>query len=207
MTADCDQAGKAGADSAMRLPKQAWARRLQEYRPDLVPLVIQGRLSPAMAEKAAAAWKPVKDVEAEIKTNRKPWCYWRVKGVKYDGVHLPECVGENCSTYEEAALLLTKLKKAGFKNVTVDVVHNTDPRPDGNSVCAALRRLRKHRPDLRSLVLSGELSPHAAAVEAGFRDRTATFPLEPTKLAKAIIRRLGREGTRELVAEIQNQLD
>jgi hypothetical protein len=44
-------------------------------------------------------------------------------------------------------------------------------RPTGNSVAAALRRLERRRPDLLDRVLAGELSAHAAMVEAGFRKR------------------------------------
>lgn len=44
-------------------------------------------------------------------------------------------------------------------------------RPTGNSRDAALRRLRDQRPDLHRRVLAGELSPHAAMIEAGFRKR------------------------------------
>lgn len=48
-------------------------------------------------------------------------------------------------------------------------------------------KLRKDRPDLHAQVLAGELSPHAAMVEAGFRKRTITVPLEPG--AAATLRR------------------
>lgn len=41
--------------------------------------------------------------------------------------------------------------------------------PTGNSREASLRRLRKDRPDILEKVLAGELSPHAAMIEAGFR--------------------------------------
>jgi hypothetical protein len=45
-------------------------------------------------------------------------------------------------------------------------------RPEGNTAAKALRRLRKDRPDLHARVLGGDLSPHAAAVEAW----AATWP-------------------------------
>ena len=51
-------------------------------------------------------------------------------------------------------------------------VHSSD-RPSGNSRAAALRRLRKDRPDIHARVLAGELSPHAGMIEAGFRKRPA----------------------------------
>jgi len=53
----------------------------------------------------------------------------------------------------------------------VYIVHTFPPRPSGNSQESALRRLRKDRPDLHELVLNGERSAHAAAIEAGFRKR------------------------------------
>jgi hypothetical protein len=48
-------------------------------------------------------------------------------------------------------------------------INEVERRPTGTSVEAALRRLRKARPDLHARVLAGELSAHAAMIEAGFR--------------------------------------
>ena len=44
----------------------------------------------------------------------------------------------------------------------------------GTSSQAALRRLRKARPDLLARVEAGELSPHGAMIQAGFRKKTIT---------------------------------
>jgi hypothetical protein len=44
-------------------------------------------------------------------------------------------------------------------------------RPSGTSAAAALRRLRKHRPDIHARVLAGEISANAGMVEAGFRKK------------------------------------
>lgn len=60
----------------------------------------------------------------------------------------------------------------------------------GNSPEYALRRLKRDEPELAQRVLKGELSAHAAAVQAGFRPRTITVPLDPEKMARAIRRRL-----------------
>jgi hypothetical protein len=54
---------------------------------------------------------------------------------------------------------------------------NEVKRPDGNSVDAALRRLRGQRPDLHARVLNAELSAHAAMIEAGFRKPRQRDPL------------------------------
>jgi len=55
-------------------------------------------------------------------------------------------------------------------------------RPVGNSVKAALRRLRKDRLDIHARVLSGELSANAGMIEAGFRKK------QPSKKRSALDR-------------------
>lgn len=70
-------------------------------------------------------------------------------------------------------------------DVHVDNIHT---RPTGTSVDSALRRLRSQRTDLHTRVLAGELSPHAAAVEAGFRRKTITLPLDPEAAARTLLR-------------------
>jgi hypothetical protein len=42
----------------------------------------------------------------------------------------------------------------------------------------ALRRLKRDHPELADKVVAGELSPHAAAVQAGFRRRRITVPAD-----------------------------
>lgn len=69
-------------------------------------------------------------------------------------------------------------------NITV----TPDPNDRGTSAAGALRRLRKDRPDLHARVLAGELSPHAAMIEAGFRPRTITVPLDPHRAARTLLR-------------------
>jgi hypothetical protein len=63
----------------------------------------------------------------------------------------------------------------------VDIAHRdvNGSRPTGNTAAAALRRLERRRPDLLDRVLAGELSPHAAMVEGGFRKRPAAQPHQP----------------------------
>ena len=58
----------------------------------------------------------------------------------------------------------------------------------GNTRQYALRKLRKDAPELHAKVLAGEVSPHQAMIEAGFRRKTATIPLDPESAARAIIR-------------------
>jgi len=49
-----------------------------------------------------------------------------------------------------------------------------------------LARLHRDRPDLEARVLAKELSANAAAIEAGFRERTITVPLNPEKAARIL---------------------
>jgi hypothetical protein len=80
------------------------------------------------------------------------------------------------------------------------IVDNGNDRPTGNTEAAALRRLRKDRPDLHAQVLNGELSAHAAAVEAGFRRRTISVPVDrPERIAAALRRHLSPEDLYEVL--------
>jgi hypothetical protein len=57
------------------------------------------------------------------------------------------------------------------------------PSPSSGGMCATytLARLRRDRPDLAAQVEAGELSAHAAAIEAGFRRK----PTPPDELRRA----------------------
>ena len=59
--------------------------------------------------------------------------------------------------------------------------------PTGTSKTTALRRLRKDRPDLHKQVITGDISPHAAMVEAGFRRRTVTVPADNAQKAVKVL--------------------
>ena len=58
----------------------------------------------------------------------------------------------------------------------------------GNSNTYALRKLRKDRPDLHQQVLDGEMSPHAAMIEAGFRKKTLTIPADVDGAARRLVK-------------------
>lgn len=58
----------------------------------------------------------------------------------------------------------------------------------GTSRQYALRKLRKDAPELHAKVLAGEVSPHQAMIDAGFRRKTVSIPLDPDGAARAIIR-------------------
>jgi len=89
--------------------------------------------------------------------------------------------------------------EAGRPKGDAETLYNIQGFPAGTSRDRALRQLREHRPDLHEKVLAGELSAHAAAVQAGFRKRTVTVPCEPEGFAKAITRHLNQDQIRELM--------
>jgi len=66
--------------------------------------------------------------------------------------------------------------------------------PVGTSELAGRRRLRKDRPDLDALVDSGQLSTHAAMVQAGFRPKTFTVRADrPESIVGTLRRQLAPE--------------
>ncbi len=79
------------------------------------------------------------------------------------------------------------------KSGNVDNIQSSKP-PTGTSELAGRRRLRKDRPDLDALVDSGQLSTHAAMVQAGFRPKTFTVRADdPESLAATLRRQLDPE--------------
>lgn len=88
--------------------------------------------------------------------------------------------------------------------VTVDNIHDNHlDRPTGTSRQAGLRRLAKSRPDLHTRILSHEISVNAAMVEAGFRPKTLTIPVDPERAAQAIKRQFSQDQIEQLVELLQ----
>jgi hypothetical protein len=75
-------------------------------------------------------------------------------------------------------------------------------RPEGNAQAKALRRLRSDRPDLLQRVLDGELSAHAAMVEAGFRRRMITINSDVERAARDLCRHFRDRADRERLAAL-----
>lgn len=72
--------------------------------------------------------------------------------------------------------------------------------PDrGNAAGYALRKLRSDAPALHERVLTGDLSPHAAMLEAGFRRKTMQLPTDPEGVARALLRKFTHEDLRRIV--------
>lgn len=76
----------------------------------------------------------------------------------------------------------------------------------GNAPAYALRRLKRDRPDLAARVLAGEMSAHAAAVEAGFRNRQHTIPQDPQKAVAVLTRHFDREELEHICIAILKHL-
>lgn len=60
-------------------------------------------------------------------------------------------------------------------------------------------------PELHARVLAGEITAHAAMVEAGFRRRTITVPVDIDKVALAITRHFSPQDVRRLAERLGAQ--
>lgn len=98
-------------------------------------------------------------------------------------------------------------RNAAKDKTTVDNIHvclDQPLRPTGTSESAALRRLRKDRPDLHAQVLDNELSAHAAAVQAGFRPKTFTVRADdPEKIAATLRRQLPEDVLKRVINHLE----
>ena len=88
-----------------------------------------------------------------------------------------------------------KSENINLDNIQVD-------SPTGTSTVATMRRLAKNSPELHAQVIAGELSPNAAAIEAGFRKRKYQLPADPTAAARYLAERVDKEWLRCLVDEL-----
>jgi hypothetical protein len=100
-----------------------------------------------------------------------------------------------CGDDPEAIDLLDR----ALKRMPVDNIHGHETRPSGTSEQRAIRKLREGRPDLHARVLARELSPHAAMIEAGFRQRSITVPTDPEAAARRLRRHFEGERLERLV--------
>lgn len=100
----------------------------------------------------------------------------------------------------ETLLLFRKALKrpVGRPEKTVDIINGLE-RPTGTSQAYALQRLEQERPDLLERVKCGELSPHKAMREAGFRKpRIAVNLDDPESAAKTLLTHSSPEFIEEL---------
>lgn len=114
-----------------------------------------------------------------------------------------------CTDDTEAADMIDEAirNRPGNPHLTLDNVQGYVAAPTGNTASQALRRLRDQRQDLHARVIAGELSPHRAMVEAGFRPKTITVPVDPDRAARTLFRGFGEEQSRVLMAALARLLD
>ncbi len=93
----------------------------------------------------------------------------------------------------------------GRGNKTVDIINRLQ---GGTSETYTISRLKRDRPDLAERVLDEDdpLSANAAAIEAGFREKTITVRLEPQAIARTLIRRLSKDQMNDLIVELTGSL-
>jgi hypothetical protein len=112
--------------------------------------------------------------------------------------------------YRVAPDLTSELDQAfGRKQRSDKIVANLDniqesddlAAPTGTSRRAALRRLRKDRPDLYAQVKEGKVSANWAMVEAKFRPRTLSVQVtRPESVARALLKHMSADDIAKLIA-------
>jgi hypothetical protein len=100
-----------------------------------------------------------------------------------------------------------------FNNVKLDQNEGEEKNASmGNSKSYTLQRLERDAPELYEKVVADEMSANAAAIEAGFRDKTATIPIhkggEPQveRAAKSLAKHFG-DDLDALIQELQSRAD
>lgn len=83
---------------------------------------------------------------------------------------------------------------------------NTLDRPQGNSADYALRKLRHDAPELHERVIAGELSPHAAMVQAGYRKKTYQIPADAEDAAIVLLKKFNADELQRIVEIIANHI-
>lgn len=128
-------------------------------------------------------------------------------GVKYN------VLMDYCKHDTECTRLLKELEpelaKPGrpTKDAENKVGNTNNFKSSDNNATYAIRRLKRDRPDLAQQVIDGDLSAHAAAIEAGFRKRMVQ--VEPTVdgFTKALFKHLDADGRGAVVESLTAALD
>lgn len=113
-----------------------------------------------------------------------------------------------CHEDKEALDMLDKALEATERRGRPEKINNNiidlDPCPQGTSKQRAIRTLRKKRPDLHTKVMTGELTPHRAMIEAGLRDETITIPNDPLKASRRLLKHFSGDTLTTLLTELAN---
>ncbi len=106
--------------------------------------------------------------------------------------------------HDDEELQLPKLGKIGRGRGRVD---NINSNGGGTGESYTIRRLKRDRPDLAEAVLNGQLSANAAAIQAGFRRRKISVPVDSAEdLAANLARHLDPEQIAQLIRHLEKSL-
>lgn len=90
------------------------------------------------------------------------------------------------------------------KEVNLDNIQDDKIKaPTGTSRAAGLRRLEKDRPDLLAEVIAGKMAVNGAMVEAGFRKKTVSIPVDVKAIAAKLRRALSQDQIQQLIELLQ----
>lgn len=84
-------------------------------------------------------------------------------------------------------------------NVSITNIDHGDKPTRGDTTDYTVRRIAKQRPDIHAKMLAGELSPNAAAIEAGFRKTKFQLPTDPAAAGRYLAGRVDHEWLMECV--------
>lgn len=101
---------------------------------------------------------------------------------------------------------IQKTPRQGKRTDLVDIINEVKSSPDGTSEQAAIRRLRKERPDLLDRVKQGSLSAHAAMIEGGYREKLIQVSKDPVKAARKLIKHFRGDCLEALIRELSEGL-
>lgn len=131
--------------------------------------------------------------------------------------HPPEGLGVDlgilrkiCRDDQEALSIIereTKRPHGGDRKLVIKIDNVQLDNPTGNTAERALRKLRTDAPELHRQVIDGSISPHAAMIEAGFRRKTLTVPLDPERAAVTLARHFTPDELKTLVSELAAMID
>lgn len=99
-------------------------------------------------------------------------------------------------------------RRTDLSNNKENDVSEVKNKKTGNSAEAALRKLRKDRPDIHARVLAGELSAHAGMIEAGFRKKAPSRKQTPFQIISKLLPKLTddeRDAVHRLISRARDE--
>lgn len=116
---------------------------------------------------------------------------------------LRRVIGDDAEAIDLLDQTLQEGSRPGERTDLVNNINEVPPAPRGTSREYALRRLRAQSPSLHAEVLAGNLSAHAAMVEAGFTPPRFTVQVRSAdSVAETLKKRLPPELLAEVLAKL-----